>query len=51
MLEAMSTFGDYPHLTEMIASYYLEPGYDFADEFDVGLDAVLDGLEARLRQR
>lgn len=42
--EAMSRDGDYPHLTEMIASYYLQPGYDFADEFDLGLDAVLDAL-------
>jgi len=24
------------------------PGYDFADEFDFGLELVLDGLERRL---
>jgi AcrR family transcriptional regulator len=42
--EAMALGGAYPHLTEMIASYYLRPDYDFADEFDVGLEAVLDSL-------
>jgi AcrR family transcriptional regulator len=41
---SMSLAGDFPHLTEMMASYYLQPGYDFADEFQVGLDAVLDAL-------
>jgi AcrR family transcriptional regulator len=40
--EAMSLGGDFPHLTEMMSSYYLRPGYDFADEFEVGLAAVLD---------
>jgi len=29
-------------------SYYLQPGYDFADEFDFGLDLVLDGIQQRL---
>jgi hypothetical protein len=23
----------------------MQPGYDFADEFDFGLDLILDGLE------
>jgi hypothetical protein len=27
-----------------MASYYLRPGYDFADEFEIGLDAVLDSV-------
>ena len=40
--ESMSLAGDFPHLAEMIAGYYLQPGYDFADEFQIGLDAVLD---------
>jgi AcrR family transcriptional regulator len=40
--ESMSLAGDFPHLTEMMAAYYLRPGYDFADEFQIGLDAVLD---------
>ena len=44
VVESMSDAGDFPHLTEMMASYYLRPGYDFADEFQVGLDAVLETL-------
>ena len=42
--ESMSLAGDFPHLTEMITAYYLQPGYDFADEFQIGLDAVLDAF-------
>ena len=37
--------GEYPHLVEMATSYYLQPGYDFGDEFAFGLGLVLDGLE------
>jgi AcrR family transcriptional regulator len=44
--DAMSLGGDFPHLTEMMTSYYLRPGYDFADEFEVGLAAVLDAMES-----
>jgi AcrR family transcriptional regulator len=44
VVESMALGGSYPHLTEMMASYYLQPGYDFAGEFDLGLDAVLDSL-------
>ena len=40
--------GGYPHLAEMATSFYLRPGYDFADEFRFGLDVVLDGIQARL---
>ncbi len=41
--------GDYPHLVEMATDYYLRPGYDFGDEFDFGLDLILDGLAKSLR--
>jgi AcrR family transcriptional regulator len=37
----------YPHLIEMI-QHVLRPGYAYADEFEFGLDLILDGLE-RLR--
>ena len=43
IMERFST-GDYPHLTEMASDYYLRPGYDFGDEFDWGLDLILEGL-------
>jgi Tetracyclin repressor-like, C-terminal domain len=35
----------YPHLAEMITEHALQPGYDYADEFEWGLDLILDGLE------
>jgi len=41
--------GDYPHLQELVTEHALKPGYDFADEFEFGLELVLDGLEDRLR--
>jgi hypothetical protein len=39
---------DYPYLAEMITEHAMKPGYDYADEFEFGLDLILDGLE-RLR--
>jgi AcrR family transcriptional regulator len=41
--------GAYPHLTEMAVRYILQPGYDYTDEFEFGLDLILDGLE-RVRE-
>lgn len=35
----------YPHLTEMAVEHVLKPGYDYGDEFEFGLDVLLDGLE------
>ncbi len=40
--------GDYPHLVEMATEHILRPGYDFGDEFEFGLGAILDALAARL---
>ena len=36
---------DYPYLAELTADHVLKPGYSYGDEFLVGLDLVLDGLE------
>ena len=36
----------YPHLAEMIVEHALTPDYDYAKEFDFGLDLILDGLES-----
>jgi AcrR family transcriptional regulator len=47
IMELMAT-GAYPHLVHMATSYYLRPGYDFADEFDFGLHLILDALALRL---
>lgn len=38
----------YPHLGEMMATLVVGGGYSYADEFDVGLELILDGLAARL---
>ncbi len=46
IIDRFST-GEYPHLVQMATSYYLRPGYDFGDEFEWGLDLVLDGLDRR----
>jgi hypothetical protein len=36
---------EYPHLTELTIQHVLQPGYDYADELEFGLDLILDGLE------
>jgi len=41
--------GEYPHLGAMSTDYYLRPGYDFGNEFDFGLDLILDALAALRR--
>lgn len=38
---------EYPHLAGLIGAV-LADGYDFRDEFEYGLDLVLDGIESRL---
>ena len=35
----------YPHLAELAVQHVLQPGYDYGDEFEFGLDLILDGLE------
>ncbi|WP_109509276.1 TetR/AcrR family transcriptional regulator [Nocardioides speluncae] len=46
-------FGDLPegelrYLQEFAVERALQPGYDFGEEFDIGLDLILDGLAHRL---
>ena len=36
---------EYPHLAELATEHILQPGYDYGEEFEVGLDLILDGLE------
>jgi AcrR family transcriptional regulator len=38
----------YPNLAAFITEHAMKPGYDFADEFEYGLDLILDGLERDL---
>ena len=39
---------DYPYLVELITQHALQPGYDHGNEFDFGLELILDGLEGSL---
>ena len=48
IMELMSA-GEYPHLVDMATSYYVQPGYDFGNEFEFGLDLILDALTALAR--
>jgi AcrR family transcriptional regulator len=36
---------EFPHLAELTMDHVLKPGYDYGDEFEFGLDLILDGLE------
>ncbi|MBS43358.1 MAG: TetR family transcriptional regulator [Nocardioides sp.] len=42
--------GVMPWLKEFAVERVLQPGYDFGEEFDIGLDLILDGLERRLTE-
>ncbi len=35
----------YPHLAAFTVEHVMQPGYDYAQEFEFGLDLILDGLE------
>ena len=39
---------DFPYLFELTVEHVLQPGYNYGNEFDVGLQVVLDGVDARL---
>jgi AcrR family transcriptional regulator len=43
IMELMSS-GAYPHLVDMATSFYVRPGYDFGNEFEFGLNLILDAL-------
>jgi AcrR family transcriptional regulator len=45
-MTAAMPVGEYPNLVEFTTEHVLRPGYDFAREFDFGIDLILDGLEA-----
>jgi AcrR family transcriptional regulator len=42
---ALAPADAYPHLTELTTEHVLKPGYDYGDEFDFGLELILDGLQ------
>jgi len=49
-ISAQFASGQYPYLTEMAVEHVLRPGYDYGDEFLIGLDLILDGLAVAARQ-
>lgn len=36
---------EYPHLMELTTEHILKPGYDFGNEFEFGLNLILEGLD------
>ncbi len=42
---SQSLADEYPYLTEAVVEHFGKSGYDYADEFEFGLDLILDGLE------
>jgi AcrR family transcriptional regulator len=36
---------EYPNLVEFLAEHVMKPGYDYGNEFEYGLDLILDSLE------
>jgi hypothetical protein len=47
---SIEVVGQYPHLAELASKHVLRPGYAFGDEFQIGLDLILEGLERLLFQ-
>ncbi|GAB3793562.1 TetR/AcrR family transcriptional regulator [Nocardioides ungokensis] len=41
---------DFPFLFELTVEHVLQPGYSYGNEFDVGLEVVLDGVATRLER-
>jgi hypothetical protein len=49
MMAPFST-GEYPYLVELATEHVLQPGYDFGDEFEFGLNLILDALQPRVTE-
>jgi len=48
IMQSFST-GAYPNLLEFSTQHVMKPGYDFGEEFEFGLDAILDALTRSIR--
>ena len=40
---------EYPYMAEIATKHVMQPGYSYANEFEFGLDLLLDGLERQIR--
>ena len=38
--------GEFPYLAELTVQHVMRPGYDYGNEYEFGLDVILDGLGA-----
>lgn len=38
---------EYPHFAELTSEHVLKKGYSYGDEFEFGLDLIIDGLQRR----
>lgn len=45
---AQLTDEEYPHMAAMVTEHYVQPDYRFIEEFDFGLNLILDALDASL---
>jgi hypothetical protein len=36
---------EYPNLVVILTEHVMKPGYDYGEEFEYGLDIILEGLE------
>ncbi len=45
MILAQFPANEYPHLAQLTNEHVLQPGYDYGNEFEFGLELILDGLE------
>ena len=43
-----SAMSEYPNLVEFMTEHAMKPGYDYGDEFEYGLDVILDGVALAL---
>jgi AcrR family transcriptional regulator len=43
------SLGEYPNLAEMVTEHVMRPGYDYSDEFEYGLEVILDGFGSWIR--
>jgi len=48
MMMAQMPVDQYPHLAEIASELVMQPGYSYNNEFEFGLDLVLDALERQL---
>jgi len=50
-ISAQFASGQYPYLTEIAMAHVVRPGYDYADEFEISLDLILDSLQAAMSRQ